>query len=221
MIILSNDSRFRQRGFGALALFFRPGAIFFALLVLSVGLFASLERFVLDLGPSGLDVAPPDSPWDALDVVFGGPSGLICKISDACTGFVASIDFSSNFRMFSQWLLDRLSAQLLITSSIAFALDRRRSGWLKPRKTQAGAIKIKVLRQLGFWRASTTPSEKAIETLSENDRQNDQKSTRERSKTTLEFRHGNLQKLIRERLGRRSPRQMGSKCCPGALQLRF
>ena len=123
---------------------------FCALLMLSVSLFAALKRFALELGPSDLDFAPPDSPRDALDVVFGGRNGVICKNSDECTGFVASIDFSYNFRMFSQWFFDRLSAQLLITSSIVFALDRRRSGWLKPRKTLAGAIKIKVRRQSGF-----------------------------------------------------------------------
>ena len=126
--------------------------------MLSVGLFASLERFALELGPSDLDFAPPDSPRDALDVVFGGRNGVICKNSDECTGFVASIDFSYDFRMFSQWFFDRLSAQLLITSSIVFALDRRQSGWLKPRKTLAGAIKIKDRCQSGFGRATTSPS---------------------------------------------------------------
>ena len=119
---------------------------FCALLVLSVGLFASLERFALELGPSDLDFAPPDSPRDALDVVFGGPNGLIRKNSDACTGFVASIDFASDFRMFSQWFFDRLSAQFSITSSFVCAFDRRWSCWLKPRKTLAGATKIKVWR---------------------------------------------------------------------------
>ena len=118
--------------------------------MLSIGLFAFLERFALDLGPSDLDFAPPDSPREALDVVFGGPNGLICKSSDECTGFVASNDFSSDFHMFSQWSFDRLSAQLLITSSIVFALGHQRSSWLKPRKTLAGAIKIKVRRQSGF-----------------------------------------------------------------------
>ena len=101
---------------------------FFALLVLSIGLFASLERFALELGPSDLDFAPPDSPRNALDVVFGSRNGLVCKSSDECTGFGASINFSYNFRMFSQWFFDRLSAQLLFTSSIVFALDCRRSG---------------------------------------------------------------------------------------------
>ena len=118
--------------------------------MLSVSLFASLERFAFKLGPSDLDFAPPDTPRDALDVVFRSPNGLICKSSDECTGFVASNDFSSDFRMFSQWSFDRLSAQLLITSSIALALGRRRSGCLKPRKTLAGAIKTKVRRQSGF-----------------------------------------------------------------------
>ena len=117
--------------------------------MLSVGLFAALERFALELGPSDLDFAAPDSPRDALDVVFGGRNGLICKNSDECKGFVASIDFSYDFRMFSLWFFHRRSAQLLITSSVVFALHRGRSGWLKPRKTLAGAIKIKVRRQSG------------------------------------------------------------------------
>ena len=101
---------------------------FCALLMLSVSFFAALKCFALDFGPSDLDFAPPDSPRDALDVVFGSRNELICKNSDECTGFVASIDFSSDFRMFSQWFFNRLSTQLLITSSIVFALDCRRSG---------------------------------------------------------------------------------------------
>ena len=121
-------------------------ACFFALLALSVDLFAPLERFALKFGPPDLDFARPGSPRDALDVVFGGPNGLICKTSDACTGFVASIDFSSNFRMFSQWFFNRLSTQFSIASSVVFAFDRKRSCWLKPRKTLAGSTKIKVRR---------------------------------------------------------------------------
>ena len=130
--------------------FFDLGRSFSACWPLSVGFVASLERFALELGPSDLDFAPPDSPRDAVDVVFGGRNGLICKNFDECTGFVASIDFSSDFRMFSQWFFDRLSTQLLITSSIVFALGHRRSSWRKPRKTPAGAIKIKVRHQSGF-----------------------------------------------------------------------
>ena len=130
--------------------FFDLGRSFSACWPLSVGFFASLQRLALKLTPSDLDFARPDSPRDALDVVFGAPNGLICKSSDECTGFVASIDFSCDFRMFSQWSFDRLSAQLLITSSIVFALGHRRSSWLKPRKTLAGATKIKLRRQSGF-----------------------------------------------------------------------
>ena len=172
--------------------FFDLGRSFSACWPLSVGFVACLERFALELGPSDLEFAPPDSPRDALDVVFGGPNGLICKSSDECTGFVASNDFSSDFRMFSQWSFDRLSAQLLITSSIVFALGHRRSSSRKPRKTLAGAIKIKARRQSGFGGATTTPSEKPIQTPSEKDRQNDRKSMHERSKKTPEFRHENL-----------------------------
>ena len=78
--------------------------------MLSVGFFASLERFALELGPSDLDFARPNSPRDALDVVFGGRNGLICKNSGECTGFVASIDFSYDFHVFSRWIFGRLSA---------------------------------------------------------------------------------------------------------------
>ena len=106
----------RQRGLGILGVFFRSWTVFFALLVLSVGLLASLERFVLELGPSDLDFARPDSPQDALDVVFGGRNGVIWKISGECTGFVASIAFAYDFRVFSQRFSDRLSALFAITS---------------------------------------------------------------------------------------------------------
>ena len=105
-----------------------------------------------------------------------------------------------------------------MTSSFILAFDRRRSCELKPCKTLVGATKIKVWRQSGFWRATTTPSENTIAALSENYRKNHRKSMHERSKKMLEFRRENLQKSIRERLGQRSPRQMGSKCCSGALQ---
>ena len=100
-----------SEGWGALG---RPACFcvlvpcFFALLVLSVGLFASLERFTLEFGPS-------DSPRDALDVVFGGRNGVIWKISGECTSFVASIAFTYDFRVFSQRFSDRLSALFLRT----------------------------------------------------------------------------------------------------------
>ena len=135
---------------GPLPAFSVLGRSFSACWPLSVGFLASLERLALKLTPSDLDLAPLDSPRDALDVAFGGHNGLICKNSDECKGFVASIDFSYDFRMFSLWFFHRRSAQLLITSSVVFALHRGRSGWLKPRKTLAGAIKIKVRRLSGF-----------------------------------------------------------------------
>ena len=90
--------------------------------------------------------ARPDSPRDALDVVFGGRNETICKISGERAGYVASNDFSYDFCVFSQWFFNRLSAQFSITSSIVFAFDGRRSCWLKPCKTLAGATKIKVRR---------------------------------------------------------------------------
>ena len=139
---------------------------FFALLVLSIGLFASLERFALELGPSDLDFARPDSPRDTLDVVFGGRNGVICKISGECTGFVASIAFAYDFRVFSQRFSDRLSALFLITLRSFWRLMAAARVGLKARKTLAGAIKIKVRRYSGFYRATMTPSEKAIEMLS-------------------------------------------------------
>ena len=70
-----------QRSLGILGVLFRSWTVFFALLVLSVGLCASLKRFALELGPSDLDFARPDSPRDALDVVFGGRNGVICEVS--------------------------------------------------------------------------------------------------------------------------------------------
>ena len=135
-----------QWGFGILGVLFRSWTVFFALLVLSVCFGASNERFAFKLGPSDLDFARPDSPRDSLDVVFGGRNGVICQHSGERTGFVAAIDFSYDFCVFSQWFFDGLSAQFSITPSIVFAFDRRRSCWLKPRKTLAGAIKIKVRR---------------------------------------------------------------------------
>ena len=125
---------------------FRSWTFFFALLVLSVGFCASHEHFALELGPSDLDFARLDSPRDGLDVVFGSRNGVICKVSGERTGFVASIDVSCDFCVFSRRFFDRLSAQFSITSSIVFAFDRRRLCWIKPRKTLAEATKIKVRR---------------------------------------------------------------------------
>ena len=113
---------------------------------LSVDLLASLECFAFDLGPSDPDFARRGSSQDALGIVFGGRNGLICKNSDECTGFVASIDFSYDFHVFSKLFFDRLISQFSIMSSIACAFDRKRLRWLKPRKTLAGATKIKVRR---------------------------------------------------------------------------
>ena len=132
--------------FGRPACFYVLLPCFFAFLVVSVGLVASLERFALELGPSDLDFARPDPPRGALDVVFGARIGVICEVSGERTGFVAAIDFSYDVRAFSPCFFERLSAQFSITSSIVFAFDRRRSCWLKPRKTLAGATKIKVRR---------------------------------------------------------------------------
>ena len=132
--------------FAALSELFR---LFGALLGVSVGLLASLERFVLELGPSDLDFARPDSPRDGLDVVFGSRNGVICKVSGERTGYVASIDFWYDFHVFSKLFFDRLISQFSIMSSIACAFDRKRSCWLKPRKTLAGASKIKVRRSSG------------------------------------------------------------------------
>ena len=147
--ILSNDSRPAQQDSGAPACFCVLRPCFGALLELSVGLFASVERFVLELGPSDLDFARLDSPRDGLDVVFGSRNGVICKVSGERTGFVASIDFSYDFHAFSKLFFDRLISQFSIMSSIVCAFDRKRLRWLKPRKTQAGATKIKVRRSSG------------------------------------------------------------------------
>ena len=147
--ILSNNFRPGQRAqqdFGHPACFFRSWTVLLARLALSVGLFASCERFALELGLSDLDFARLDSPRDGLDVVFGSRNGLICKVSGERTGFVASIDFSYDFHVFSKLFFDRLISQFSIMSSIACAFDRKRLRWLKPRKTLAGATKIKVRR---------------------------------------------------------------------------
>ena len=82
---------------------------------LSVDLLASLECFALDLGPSDPDFARRGSPQDALGIIFGGRNEVICKISAECTGFVASLDFAYDFRVFLQRLFDRLSALFSIT----------------------------------------------------------------------------------------------------------
>ena len=82
---------------------------------LSVDLLAPLQRFVFDLGPSDPDFARRGSPQDALGIVFGGRNEVIWKISGECTGFVASIAFAYDFRVFSQQFSDRLSALFSIT----------------------------------------------------------------------------------------------------------
>ena len=72
--ILSNNSRPGQQGqqdWGPRPVFFRSWTVLLARLALSVGLFASCERFALELGLSDLDFARLDSPRDGLDVVFG------------------------------------------------------------------------------------------------------------------------------------------------------
>ena len=83
---------------------------------LSVDLLASLECLAFDLGPSDPDFARRGSPQDALGIVFGGRNGVIWKISGECTGFVASIAFAYDFRVFSQRFSDRPSALFAITS---------------------------------------------------------------------------------------------------------
>ena len=87
----------RSDGLGALAFFspLQPASV--TLLVLSVDLFASLERFTFKFGPSDLDFARPDCPQDVLDVVLEGRSGLIFTNSRERTDFIASIDFLCDF----------------------------------------------------------------------------------------------------------------------------
>ena len=97
MTILSNNSRPAQRDFGHPACFLQSWTALLARLALSVGLFASSERFALELGLSVLDFARLDSPRDGLDVGFGSRNGLICEVSGERTGFDASIDFSYEF----------------------------------------------------------------------------------------------------------------------------
>ena len=133
---------------------------------LSVDLLASLECFAFDLGTSDPDFARRGSPHDALGIVFGGRNEVIWKISGECTGFVASIAFAYDFRVFWHWFSDRLSALFLITLRLFWHLMAAARVGLKARKTLAGAIKIKVRRYSGFYRATMTPSGKAIEMLS-------------------------------------------------------
>ena len=142
---------------------------------LSVDLLASLECFAFDLGPSDPDFARRGSPQDALGIVFGGRNRAICKIFAECTGFVASLDFAYDFRVFLQRLFDRLSALFSIMLRSFWRLMAAARVGLKPRKTLAGAIKIKVRRYSGFYRATMTPSEKAIEMLSGNNRKTQSK----------------------------------------------
>ena len=160
---------------GTSACFCGLGRRFGALLGLSVDLLAPLKRFAFDLGPSDPDFARRGSPQDALGIVFGGRNGVIWKISGECTGFVASIAFAYDFRVFSQRFSDRLSALFLITLRSFWRLMAAARVGLKARKTLAGAIKIKVRRYSGFYRATMTPSEKAIEMLSGNSRKTQSK----------------------------------------------
>ena len=97
--------RFSFRFLGALALFWG----------LSVDFLASLECFAFDHDSSDPDFARRGSPQDALGIVLGGRNEVICKIPGECTGFVASLDFAYDFRVFLQRLFDRLSALFSIT----------------------------------------------------------------------------------------------------------
>ena len=83
---------------------------------LSVDLFAPLECFAFDVGPSDPDFARRGSPQDVLGIAFGRQNGVIWKISGECTGFVASIAFPYDFRVFSQQFSDGLSALFSIMS---------------------------------------------------------------------------------------------------------
>ena len=105
--------RVPRPAFAALGELFR---LFGALLGVSVGFLAPLERFAFELGLSEPDFARRGSPQDALGIVFAGRNGVIWKISGECTGFVASIAFAYDFRVFSQRFSDRLSALFAITS---------------------------------------------------------------------------------------------------------
>ena len=141
----------------------------------AVGRFFALERFVFALGPSDSDFVRRGSPQDALSIVFGCRNGVIWKISGECTGFVASIAFAYDFCVFSQQFSDRLSALFLITLRSFLRLMAAARVRSKTRKTLAGAIKIKVRRYSGFYRATMTPSEKSIEMLSGNNRKTQSK----------------------------------------------
>ena len=108
--------------------------------------FCVLRAFCARTWPVRPRFCSPGLSPDGLDVDFGSRNGVICKVSGERTGFVASIDFSYDFHVFSKLFFDRLISQFSIMSSIACAFDRKRLRWLKPRKTLAGATKIKVRR---------------------------------------------------------------------------
>ena len=137
-------------GSGSSACFLALGRALALFWGLSVDFLASLECFAFDLGPSDPDFARRGSPQDALGIVFGGRNGVIWKISGECTGFVASIAFAYDFRVFSQRFSDRLSALFLITLRSFLRLMAAARVRSKTRKTLAGAIKIKVRRFSGF-----------------------------------------------------------------------
>ena len=83
--------------------------------------------------------------------------------------------FCVRFSCVSQRFSDRLCALFSITLQSFWRLMAAARVGLKPRKTLAGAIKIKVRRYSGFYRATRTPSEKAIEMLSGNSRKTQSK----------------------------------------------
>ena len=66
------------------------------------------------------------------------------------------------------------------------------------------------------WSACNTPIEHIRAAATEGSHKK-----HEPTKKTVEFHRENFQELIHERLGRRLPRQMNSKCCSGSLQKRF
>ena len=98
---------------------------------LSIDLLASLECFAFDLGPSDPDFARRGSPQDALGIVFGGRNGVIWKISGECTGFVASIAFAYDFRVFSQQVFRSSERSVFDHVAIVLAFDGSRSRSLK------------------------------------------------------------------------------------------
>ena len=157
--------RVPRPAFAALGELFR---LFGVLLGVSVDFLAPLEHFAFEFGLSEPDFARRDSPQDALGIVFGGGNRVIFEIFAECTDFVASLEFAYDFRVFSQRFSDRLSALFLITLRSFWRLMAAARVGLKARKTLAGAIKVKVRRYSGFYRATMTPSEKAFEMLSGN-----------------------------------------------------